>query len=253
MFDRKSSIAGVLTTAFLFVPACIADIVPISINGSVSASGAVEACFGFCNFEPAFDSFSFSGGNTQPVNSISESRQALATHLFGAISEADASAQQSLSMSTLSISTVLELDASGFVEFAGSTSVTADNNEFISFMLTGPALVHLTGHGDVRSSNTSTFHPIELLLTGPGNEGILALSSFDLDETLLFLPGEYDLVATESFEDFSGSGFASSATISFNADFTPVPEPRGMPIMLGALLAVLLTWGARNTRVVTPK
>lgn len=235
--------------------------VPISINGSVSVSGEAEACLFLCNFEPAFDSFSFSSSNTQPVYSFSQSQQALAVYpFFDATSEADASALQSLSIGTLSLGTSLELDDSGSAYPLGlhaHASTSSSDVESIAFLVSGPALAHLKGQVSLFiTSAFSTVDDVSLLLTGPGNQSILFLSlpgpADSFDETLLFLPGTYNLSVFANLDDFalSGETFLDSATVSFDAEFTPVPEPRGMPIILSALLAVLLTWGARITRVI---
>jgi len=236
MSCRNSCAFVFLTLVLCTAPACVADIVPISISEDANASGQAEACIGFCNFDPVFDSFNFSGP---------QSGQALAVWSnFGTetTSEVDVHVTRSVNVSAENLSALLELGSFGFACSNGNdcqASDNADNYIRVVFAVDSPALVHLTASCTVLTSNFMRDFGLEL--TGPGvsfGSPELAGQCPSFDDTLLFVPGAYQLVVDESFADSVNAGgfFSSLESIELNADFTSVPEPRWISLFFAPLM-----------------
>jgi hypothetical protein len=262
MSYRRSSIFAP-AIAFLAVPICVADITPTFISGSVNASGNAVACVGFCDFNPVSDSFSFSATNSQPVYGYSQSRQAVATFQplgIDTTSEADLNVQQTLNVNPLQLNVSMEIDDRGFAGpegFESSASISASNDNELVFTVNSPAMVHLTGGSSFDEAtfgfnipNSNLENDFDFGLFGPGINirGVeCGNCSQPFDETLLFVPGIYELDVNEDLGAAVGASgfFSASESMTLNADFTPIPEPR-WPV--STILAIMSLYRKRLHR-----
>jgi hypothetical protein len=243
-----------LACLFLGHPERYANIVPISISGSVSGSGVA---FANTDLTSASQNLSFSDPS-------SGSGSAMASAI-GTLSNEDASVEASASQfgnvgdTSIEISTQssgsgsetgLFLQQGGY--FAGANALVT-NDLSIEFELTGAYLVQLSG------SMAMVFDQPSPLNCG-GQDVFIAGFDFSNDcnqmfrgigGQLLLTPGVYTISASSSWNGNAVGGFGNpheftvSGDISFTANFTPVPEPR-WGAMLAAPLAMCVYIAARR-------
>lgn len=249
-----------------------ADIVPISIYQQVSVSGGAQACDPLCQMfgiggPDSGQSFSPpSQTNTQlpPANlyvsgSVTDSDSRGNGYVSTASANADASQWSTLNASNI------QLILSGGSFFYGNDTLMqawagANSQYSLQFRLTSPYLVHLTGKIDfVVSANLDIGPEVssdnEIHLTGPGFQFDQSLAGsgggfnqlpFDASYTLA--PGIYTLGAVSELDAYQGYFLQDTfgTYVSLNADFTAIPEPERVTLVLGLLTLFGLSFARRR-------
>jgi hypothetical protein len=251
----------VFATGFLVMPYCLADFVPISVSEQVQGSGNILLCpFGLTE-DCLNNNFDFAASNSASgPYQISKSGQAAlsAQGFINSDISVDATAQQTSDVSGANISvnmaTQPEMDGTAYPV---SANVTVSNQFLLLFNLTSPAIVHLTGSIDAYAIGGFYYNGLALgdaqfLFTGPGlqfeqdpcGEGFCFPGNLTFDEQFLLNPGTYTFSAftdaSIAAEFFIDGAPPTTADLSVNADFTPVPEtePRWMAMVLAALIVI---------------
>jgi hypothetical protein len=248
--------------------------VPISIYQQVSVSGDAQACDPLCQI--------YAGGgpdsgqifsppsqtNTQlPLTNLSVSGSVTDNDSRGPyVSTASANADASQS-STLNAGNI-QLILSGDSFFYGNdtlmeASASANTQYSLQFRLTSPYLVHLYGEIDFAASAPFDIGPEvsseeEIHLTGSGFQFDQSLAdsgsfynyydSLPFDALYTLAPGIYTLSAVAELDAFQGYFLADNfgTDASLNADFTAIPEPERVPLLLGLLTLVGLSFARRG-------
>jgi hypothetical protein len=225
----------------LAIGPALADIINVTVNGSVSGSGGVAAqCINPApecvqinpDFYAEFFPFSFSVTNTQ-LGFFSASGSATATGSnigegYGGSVEAETD------QNTAATANTLDIALSGFCSYqARAADCTANDSIAVSFNLTQESEIQLTASVPGFSPGNGE------LLDSKGNV-ILVIPPFGpFSVSTVLQPGTYQLD-----ESVMGSAFGSFGSVSHdfgtavNASFTPVvPEPRW--VIIATLLATM--------------
>jgi hypothetical protein len=251
--DRKLFV--ILLACLLPIPLG-ADVVPLTNSGQSSVSGGASACDPICLmiFYPGQNDLGagFSSPTAGSATDYFQGRSATASAFTG--SSATTTEHQIL------------LDLNGGFSFSGnstmqSAGVSLTNHYSLVFDLTSASFVHVTG-GFMASTNNYTFNPVsgdldgEIHLTGPGLHFDQAAGStginFGLDQPFdasFALPaGVYTL---DAIADARGSlsytlGSTSNYDVSFQADFTDIPEPAWISYGIGLSMALGIGFARRR-------
>jgi hypothetical protein len=264
-------LAKVLASSFLLVfssafPA-LADVVPISANQQISASG------GYSCFSPVppcpIPSGSFSvGDSSQTLGLYDQTRSGSATGLGGGNSSVVGNVAQTSNTTSdaITLNTDGNVMAGGLFQMGilfGNTSSLFS----VQFMLPSASVVNIFGNATLSAGMNGIISPTSpptatgsqsMVLTGPGVNfapSIADLSvtfpfpstvvqSVPFGSTLTLLPGVYTFEATSNVGFLEGLNFSGSLLASFDmsvtADFTPaVPEPSpAVPVLVAMVVAI---------------
>ncbi len=218
------------------VSPALADIVDVTVNGTVSGAGGVTVACALVTPGCAFNGFgyfvttSYNFDATNTHDSFSDSGSATAPNFPASIS---GFASQDATATSDALSINLEGDI--FAMNAPSFGWTESDSISVSFDLTEQSVIQLHGFG-ATALNTGE------LLNSAGNPVLVLPSGMEYASTVLD-PGNYQLQASASingFGDFDQSPDPTYFNLLLDASFTPVvtPEPRGA--VTGALLAAML-------------
>ena len=213
-----------------------ADVVPISESQQSTSSGYVQVCYSPDGIHVYCTSNSFTGaGDVTTSNYAAGWDQWLEAR-------AGASLNAVLTPNDINATMVAPAYLAGLAEGADG-SASAGFQYVLVFDLTSPSIMHLTGVG-----------PFYTNLKGPG---------FDLDEEgspdalYTLVPGIYTLDITAQV-DCEVQGYIFGPVLrefsgSFDADFTPIPEPARISLVLGLLMLVGICFarGARSYQLVS--
>jgi len=209
---------------------------------------------------PADDSFSFSDSNTQPTFSFSKTRVASADD-ERLSAGASVAIQQMVALNPGHLSTFIEADDHlGASNFDTQASVDAVNENTTTFESTGTFLLHVIGQITVQMNDYHfSSEDVEYLeLSGPDG---LIFSDFapfelaplveDVNESWLLPAGTYtllDSVVLQSLAGAPGGAGGNSFSLSLDADYASVPEPRWVAILALAALPLLFYGRLRSKR-----
>jgi hypothetical protein len=260
----------VLVFALLFFSTALAlaDVVPVSANRQIGASGTY-----FCEI-PDICGTGLNGSFT--VNDTSQVLGLYQQSLTGSTPGNGTSAN--VAQTSNAVSNAITLNTTGSGGGSGiQSAVVFDTNSLFSleFTLAAPSQVHIFGNatgtlslGDgllgclcfgasvmqsvVLTGPGVNFSPsIPLLSDDPLNPPLLATQTIPWDSTLTLLPGQYMIEATNDAQmGFAGTGSNTSASfdMSLTADFTPlsaVPEPsQTFPVLFG--IGAAIYWRLRR-------
>lgn len=228
----------VLVLSLCSVSRGFADLMNVSINGSVS--GIAVCQFGTPN--PV--SSSFSGTNSQTgfgAYSLARSGGQGCSAFLGASDSANQAAD--VAVDSLTVSTQVRTAAQGQSGVV-IASANASSTLTIAFDLSGPSVMDLTGSltnvcgstpfnfgcGSQFPFGVNAFGSVQL--TGPAVNITQTNGSFTLDS------GHYVLVATNFASSNTDFAVSSSSTLSLDAEFTAIPEPRWLLVAPTLLLLV---------------
>lgn len=219
----------VLVLSLCSVSRGFADLMNVSINGSVSGIAV-------CQFTPNPVSSSFSGMNSQTgfgTYSLARSGGLGCSAFLGASDSANQAAD--VALDSLTVSTQVRTAAQGQSGVV-IASANASSTLTIAFDLSGPSVMDLTGSlTNVCSApfNFGCGSPFpfgvnasgSVQLTGPAVNITQTNGSFTLDS------GHYVLVATNFASSNTDFAVSSSSTLSLDAEFTAIPEPRWLVVV----------------------
>lgn len=225
-------------TALSISPA-IADVIEVTVDGSVSGSGTATTDCGLLSPEPPecvpspggppvdAVSYSFASTNTQ-LGTFSDSGSATGVN-------GSAEGQASQDVTAMSDSIGITLSASHTIQGAVLYySGTESDSVTVDFDLTSLSEASLSGSGFIEPG---MFAPAAGELLDSNGNVILTVPNSPAGVTVLLQPGLYELsTGAQVFPTGggpSGGGTFTDLQLDFGGTFTPVPEPRG------ALFAVL--------------
>jgi hypothetical protein len=228
----------------------MADVVPVSANRQISASGSY-----FC-LGPTDHCDAIGGTAASGAFSVSDMSQALGLYNkdVTGFSPATGGDAQQTSNATANAITLSTGGFAGGGYLSGITSLDTSSLFSLDFILTAPYQVHIFGVAELALSigegviaNLTGTGTQSVLLKGPGVDFAPTIpvlmedpefpqnlsQTVPWDATLTLLPGQYMIEAT-SDSNMQAIGYAalelsSSFGMSLTADFTPlsaVPEPR---------------------------
>jgi len=269
---RSIIFASFLLPVLLLLLCCFpmplgADFVPVSISQQVSVSGSAQACDSQCQtyilpvLYPGQSDYGQSFSNTQknPPEPLSISGGVTDTlGTGGLLRTASASADASQSVISAANSFKVNLEADDALS-SNTTLVTggasADSQYALTFKLTSPYLVQLTGLitdgteqgvGRLFGDFDGEVHLTELYLTGPVTlfDQILSCAIYSpcgqqIDAAVVLGPGVYtlDALAGLTADEMYTLDSTSNINLSLTADFTAVPEPERISYAAGVLMA----------------
>ena len=247
MLSRSFLLIGL---ALLAINPALPDIIDVTVNGTVSASGSVSAV---CNPNdstpncvPGEDGapplvttpFSFSAPDTL-LGSFSQSWSA--TTPIGGLVQPFADENTSVCLASPSVNCPPASGDALYVELNGGHSgaaITYNTQETemmtLSFQLTAPT--EATLYSSFLSGNATNGGEI---LDSTGTNVLLSVP-LSSDASTFLLPGSYQLYASDSGGAFGGiqTGSFTDSQLYLTAQFAPVPEPRTASI--AALLSAAL-------------
>jgi hypothetical protein len=246
----KTKIQAVMRRSFfaiglglLVIGPVLADIVNVTVNGSVSASGSVTTyclvpeCMTPDSGQFVSFPFSFSATNTQ-LGVFEASGGASST---GPPETDSASVQADVFENTSATADALEITLSQNVMSGGvapSAEATLNESIAVSFKLTEESKIQLTDNPEEEASSINSVE----LLDSKGNVMLVVPCGNFVCSTVstVLQPGTYQL--DDSFDNDSGAFFGvdgAQFSSDLKASFTPaVPEPRWT--IIATLLAALL-------------
>lgn len=251
MFVRKCSVPVVFLAVCLFpLSPAFADLLQyVSVSGSGSGSGNIAAPFG-CP-PPGTEvrlPFSFSGGRLQTdVGSYSFSQSGSAS-CNSVVASSSVNQSVVATAQSLMVTNVVSANVAGGAAVAASA--TASDVLAITFDLSQPALVNFTESlSNVCQGGPPPFYPPQPCpMYGPESADASASvglnsGSIPLLPSFTLNPGFYTLTVLGSASAWTQVIAQGTSTLSLDAEFTAIPEPRWL-----AGLAVLLLIGVQIGR-----
>jgi hypothetical protein len=232
----------------LFTVSSFADILDVSVTGSVNVNGSFNNGILECANFP--QDFSLGGANSLEglgAYSLTKSGSEDCTPFFEPYNSASASQTADVTSTSLTLATDVSASSQGANgTFFVFSSAGASSTLTITFDLSEPSVMDLTGSIVNKCENPIFFFsgcpsdaPLSgdaeasVELTGPGVDITQTNGSFTLD------PGHYVLTASNFASSDTDIAVDSFSDLSLGAEFREIPEPRWL-IVLPILLLLLL-------------
>jgi hypothetical protein len=241
----RQNLAALIALFPIVLAPALADVVDVTVDGTVTGSGTVTVRCDSCPGSAGFGGFSFSGSNAQ-VGAFSKFGEGSFTDISGRSATVSGLTTQVTAASATSVS--VDFQVSAIVDGVGrewGAGADLSNLYKLGFTLTTASWTHLSAAWELGGgSNEGWF------LDGAGVHLFSSVGSFD--ETFFADPGRYNLTIFDTKDFGAGPGevrthVESTDRLSLTADFTAVPEPRWTAVLL-ALFLILWQFVTPKTR-----
>jgi hypothetical protein len=259
-------LAPTVVLLFSSAPLVHADVVPVSANRQIGVSGAYSC--------PSCGDLGGSFGMSDSSQTLGLYNQTVNDSFGGSAATVGGSASQTSNVTSnqITLTTTGSYSFEGVIYgYLGGSDEHASSLFSLEFAVASPTMVIMTGYGQFQAGGGegifSDSGSQSITLTGPGidfaaplvSPATLDPPSFinspvcagpDISDCPKFVlqPGLYTLQATDGIDFFSSEfadGFTTSFNMSFEADFTAVPEPSPtMPVLL-SVVAAAVCWRIR--------
>lgn len=232
----------------LFAVSSFADILDVSVSGSVNVNGSFNNGINACTNSP--QDFSLGGANSLEgfgAYSLTKSGGEDCTPFFVPYNDASASQTAGVTSTSLTLASDVSASSEGANgEFFVFSSAGASSTLTITFDLSELSVMDLTGSIINKCENPIFFFsgcPSDAPLSGDA-EGSVELIGAGVDITqtdgsFTLDPGHYVLTASNFASSDTDIAVASFSDLSLDAEFREIPEPRWL-IVLPILLLLLL-------------